>query len=173
MSHDVAAFPWTKGGVVFSRTAMNAIDADALRGLAADEECCGLVAGAASEPLRADQVIPFENRANKLHAIDPETFPRTGREYFDIHPLKFARAVEEGVTSERPIKVLYHSHLDCGAYFSATDAAAATGNSKEPLYPLAYLVVSVREGGTIDDRKLFVWDDVGSSFVEAPFQIEG
>lgn len=172
MSQNAKEFPWIDGGVVFTRAALDAIDADARRGLDADEECCGLVAGLASDALRADRVIPFENRANKLHAIDPETFTRTGREYFDMHPMKFARAVEEGARDGVPIKVLYHSHLDCGAYFSETDAAAATGNSGAPLYPLAYLVVSIRAGGAIDDRKLFVWSATKETFVEAPYTVE-
>lgn len=171
MSHNAEEFPWIRGGVVFTQAALDAVDADARRGLEADEECCGLVAGLASDPLRADRVIAFENRANKLHAVDPETFTRTGREYFDMHPMKFARAVEEGAKGGVPIKVLYHSHLDCGAYFSETDAAAATGNSVVPLYPLAYLVVSIRAGGVIDDRKLFVWSDTGATFVEAAYTV--
>jgi proteasome lid subunit RPN8/RPN11 len=171
MAHDVQQFPWIAGGLVFTRAAMDAIDVDVQRGLAADEECCGLVSGPAGDALLADTVVPFDNRANKLHAIDPETFTRTGREYFDMHPMKFARAVDEGPAKGLPVKVLYHSHLDCGAYFSETDAAAATGNSSDPLYPLAYLVVSVRTGGAIDDRKLFVWDSAAATFVEAPFLI--
>ena len=171
MSHNVQEFPWVGGGVVFTKAAIDAIDADVQRGLAADEECCGLVAGPSADAFRADTVLAFENRANKLHQIDPETFTRTGREYFDMHPMKFARAVEEGAKGGAPVKVLYHSHLDCGAYFSETDAAAATGNSSAPLYPLAYLVVSVRAGGLIDDRKLFVWHPATSTFVEAPFTV--
>lgn len=159
------------GGVVFTRAALEAIDADAQRGLAADEECCGLVAGPVTDGLVADRVITFENRANKLHAIDPDTFTRTGREYFDMHPMKFARAVDEGSKVGLPVKVLYHSHLDCGAYFSETDAAAATGNGPAPLYPLAYLVVSIRAGGVIDDHKLFVWSTTKKTFVEAAYTV--
>jgi [CysO sulfur-carrier protein]-S-L-cysteine hydrolase len=172
MSHNAEEFPWINGAVVFTQAAIDAIDADAQRGLAVDEECCGLVAGLASDALRADRVTPFENRANKLHAVDPETFTRTGREYFDMHPMKFARAVEEGAKAGLPVKVLYHSHLDCGAYFSPTDAAAATGNTGAPLYPLAYLVVSIRAGGVIDDRKLFVWSETTATFVEAAYTVE-
>ena len=127
MTDDAAQFPWTLGGVAFTEAVMAAIDADAQRGLAADEECCGLVTGPASDPLAADAILVFENRANKLHAVDPETFTRTGREYCDMHPLKFARALDEGPKNGAPVKVLYHSHIDCGAYFSPTDAAAATG----------------------------------------------
>ncbi len=171
MTDEAAQFPWTLGGVAFTEAVMAAIDADAQRGLTADEECCGLVTGPASDPLAADAILVFENRANKLHAVDPETFTRTGREYFDMHPLKFARALDEGPKNGAPVKVLYHSHIDCGAYFSPTDAAAATGNTSEPLHPLAYLVVSIRTGGLIDDRKLFVWHPATSTFVEAPFTI--
>ena len=41
-----------------------------------------------------------------------------------------ARAFEAGESSGRPIKVIYHSHCDAGAYFSAEDAAtfAAEGD---------------------------------------------
>ena len=112
----------------------------------------------------------MENRANKLHALDPETYPRTGRMYFDLDPLKFERTVREGEGTGRPVKVLYHSHLDVGAYFSETDAQAATMGGDAPSYDLAYLVTSVR-AGVVDDRKLFVWDPERKSFVEAPLQI--
>ena len=64
------------------------------------------------------------------------------------------------------MKVLYHSHLDVGAYFSETDAQAATMGGDVPAYDLAYLVTSVR-AGVVDDRKLFVWDAERKSFVEA------
>jgi proteasome lid subunit RPN8/RPN11 len=85
--------------------------------------------------------------------------------YFDIDPLKFARAIEQGEARGEPVKVLYHSHLDVGAYFSDTDASAAKMGGDEPAYDLAYLVVSVR-GGTVDDSKLFIWDEVARVFVE-------
>jgi proteasome lid subunit RPN8/RPN11 len=107
----------------------------------------------------------MENRANKLHRLDPETYPRTGRMYFDIDPMKFERAVREGQTNGRPVKVLYHSHLDVGAYFSPTDAEAATMGGDAPAYDLAYLVTSVRSG-VVDDRKLFIWAESSRTFVE-------
>ena len=59
-----------------------------------DEESCGLLVGPArTRPLVLDDIVPMENRANKLHALDPETYPRTGRMYFDIDPLAFERMV--------------------------------------------------------------------------------
>jgi proteasome lid subunit RPN8/RPN11 len=64
-----------------------------------------------------------------------------------------------------PVKVLYHSHLDVGAYFSDTDAAAAKMGGDAPAYDLAYLVTSVARGEVVDHR-LFVWDPAALRFVE-------
>ncbi len=162
--------PWINGGLRVTPAVIERIDEEARAAFARDEESCGLLLGPESDPLFVDEIVPMENRANKLHKLDPETYPRTGRMYFDIDPLKFERAVRAGETNGRPVKVLYHSHLDAGAYFSETDAAAATMGGDAPTYDLAYLVTSVR-GGVVDDRKLFVWDFERRSFVESSFTI--
>jgi proteasome lid subunit RPN8/RPN11 len=117
-----------------------------------------------------DGIVPMVNRANKLHALDPETYPRTGRMYFDIDSMKFEKAIREGEASSRPVKVLYHSHLDVGAYFSPTDAEVAKMGGSEPPFDLAYLVTSVRNG-TVDDHKLFIWEPASASFVESRIAI--
>jgi hypothetical protein len=69
------------------------------------------------------------------------------------------------------VKVLYHSHLDVGAYFSPTDAEVAKMGQDEPPWDLAYLVTSVR-GGEVDDRKLFVWDPARRGFVESRLEVD-
>ena len=162
--------PWIKGSLRISRTTIAKVDEEARAAYARDEESCGLLLGPAADPLYADEIVPLENRANKLHKLDPETYPRTGRMYFDIDPMKFGRAVDAGAANGRPVKVLYHSHLDVGAYFSETDAAAATMGGDAPTYDLAYLVTSVR-AGAVDDRKLFVWDTDAKRFVETELSI--
>ena len=169
---DVTSHPWAASGVVIGKDLLERVFEEARAAYARDEESCGLLRGPAGDALRIDEVVPMENRANKLHALDPETYPRTGRMYFDLDPMKFARAVREGEANGRPVKVLYHSHLDVGSYFSDTDAAAATAGGDEPTYDLAYLVTSVR-AGAVDDRKLFVWDPLRRGFVEAPLVVEG
>jgi [CysO sulfur-carrier protein]-S-L-cysteine hydrolase len=169
---DMSKYPWAVSGVVVDKDVLERVFEEARAAYAKDEESCGLLLGPAGDALRADEVVPMENRANKLHALDPETYPRTGRMYFDIDPMKFARAVREGEASGRPVKVLYHSHLDVGAYFSDTDAAAATAGGDAPTYDLAYLVTSVRKG-EVDDRKLFVWDLGRRVFVEVPLVVLG
>jgi proteasome lid subunit RPN8/RPN11 len=85
--------------------------------------------------------------------------------------MKFEAAIRRGEAEGRPVKVLYHSHLDVGAYFSDTDAAVAKAGQDEPPWDLAYLVTSVR-GGVVDDRKLFVWDPAARAFVESPLHLE-
>lgn len=170
MSGDPDKSPWIRGGLRITRDVIARVDEEARAGFARDEESCGLILGPASDPLLCDAIVPMKNRANDLHRLDPETYPRTGRTYFDLDPLKFERAVREGEANGRPVKVLYHSHLDVGAYFSETDAQAATMGGDAPTYDLAYLVTSVRDG-KVDDRKLFVWDPVARGFVETELTI--
>lgn len=167
---DVEKHPWVRGGLRIAREIALRVDEEARAAFARDEESCGLLLGPASDPLLVDAIVPMENRANKLHKLDPASYPRTGRMYFDIDPLKVERTVREGEASGRPVKVLYHSHLDVGAYFSETDSQAATMGGEAPSYDLAYLVTSVR-GGVVDDRKLFVWDLERKSFIEAPLEL--
>jgi proteasome lid subunit RPN8/RPN11 len=162
--------PWTRGGLRITRAVIDRVDEEARAAFARDEESCGLLLGPDSDGLLADEVVAMENRANKLHKLDPETYPRTGRMYFDIDPMKFERAVRAGESNGRPVKVLYHSHLDVGAYFSETDAAAATMGGEAPTYQLAYLVTSVR-GGVVDDRKLFIWNAEQRAFIETDHTI--
>lgn len=158
--------PWAKGGLSITREVLARVDEEAVSAYARDEESCGILRGPLANALHVDEIVPMENRANKLHALDPESYPRTGRMYFDLDPRKFARLVEEGEANGRPVKILYHSHLDVGAYFSETDAAAAKGGGEEPTYTLAYLVTSVRNG-RVDDRKLFIWNEKTRAFDES------
>jgi len=169
--HDRAKFPWIAGGVRLTREVATRLDEEALAAYGRDEECCGFLAGPAADPLLVDAIVPMENRANKLHALDPETYPRTGRTYFDIDPMKFDREVQRRASAGAPVKVVYHSHLDVGAYFSETDAAAALGGGATPTYPVVHVVTSV-QSGVVKDRKLFVWDDAARGFVPAPFSTE-
>jgi proteasome lid subunit RPN8/RPN11 len=84
--------------------------------------------------------------------------------------MKFETAIRRWDAEQRPVKVLYHSHLDVGAYFSPTDAEVAKMGQGEPPWDLAYLVTSVR-GGQADDRKLFIWDPGAGAFTEGAFEV--
>jgi proteasome lid subunit RPN8/RPN11 len=168
---DEAKHPWVLGGVRIAKGLLDKVDEEARKSWIKDEESCGLLVGPASDAGLVDAIVPMVNRARKLHELDPEAYPRTARMYFDIDPLRFERAIASGEAEARPVKVLYHSHLDVGAYFSDTDAEAAKMGGDEPAYDLAYLVTSVRKG-EVDDRKLFVWKPDARAFVESELRVE-
>jgi proteasome lid subunit RPN8/RPN11 len=174
--------PWVRGGLVFTRAALLAVDDDAIRACARDEEACGYLRGPESDPLRCDEAVTMENIANKLHRLDKERYFRTGRAYFEFNTFKFEKAVLAAAGEGRPVKVLYHSHVDAGAYFSPTDRAAMSmGNVPEveggpitmgpgPAYPLAFLVVSV-SGGVVKERGVFVWEEGARDFLASTFTV--
>lgn len=165
--------PWVAGGLRIPKAVIDAVERAARAAYARDEEACGYLEGPLDDALAVDRAVELENLANKYHAADPENHPRTGREYFKINSLKFERAISEAHASARAVKVFFHSHLDCGAYFSAEDAASMTmGQSGAPPHPLAYLVTAV-DLGTVTDHRLFVWSASEASFVPAPFTLEG
>lgn len=166
-----ALHPWVRGNLRILRRVLDQVFEEARAAYLRDEESCGILVGPAADPLLVDGIVPMENRANKLHRLDPVTYPRTGRMYFDLNPMAFAREVKERGERGGPVKVLYHSHMDVGAYFSETDASAATMGGDAPAYDLAYLVTSVRSG-QIDDHKLFVWDPATRTFVATSLKVE-
>lgn len=167
---DVQSHPWAAGNLLVEKHILERVDEEARRAYDRDEESCGFLVGPRATPQRVDGIVPMVNRANRLHALDPQSYPRTGRTYFDIDSMKFETAIRKGEEEGRPVKVLYHSHLDAGAYFSPTDAEVAKMGQGEPPWDLAYLVTSVR-AGHVDDRRLFVWDPAAGSFVESRFEV--
>jgi [CysO sulfur-carrier protein]-S-L-cysteine hydrolase len=168
---DVKRHPWAEGDLVVGARLLAEVDEEARRAYVRDEESCGFLVGPVEDGRRLDGMVPMINRANALHRLDPEQYPRTGRTYFDIDSMKFENAIRRGEAEGRPVKVLYHSHLDVGAYFSATDAEVAKMGQGEPPWDLAYLVTSVRKG-EVDDRKLFVWDPARRSFLESRLEVD-
>jgi len=161
--------PWTLGGLRIPAAVLAEIERAGREAYTRDEEACGYLEGPTSDPLLVDRAVELPNLANKYHAVDPENHPRTGREYFKINALKFERAIADGDAQGRPVKVFFHSHLDCGAYFSAEDAASMTmGGTGNPSFDLAYLVTAV-DAGQVTNHKLFIWDLATRAFVEAPF----
>ncbi len=161
---------WTSGNVKIPASVLAEVERAGREAYVRDEEACGYLEGPAGDALLVDRAVELENLANKYHRADPEGHPRTGREYFKINSLKFERAIEAGTKGGRPVKVFFHSHLDCGSYFSAEDAASMTmGGDGDPSYKLAYLVTAV-DRGAVTAHRLFVWDGGSRSFVEAPFE---
>ncbi len=162
---------WISGNLRITRAALKTVEKAAVAAYGRNEEACGYLSGPASDPRLCAVAIEMENLANKYHQIDPEGHPRTGREYFKIHSLKFEKALVNEEANQTPVKVFFHSHLDCGAYFSKEDAESMTnGGTGAPAYALAYLVTAV-DLGLVTAHKLFIWDGQSKSFIESPFTI--
>ena len=143
---------WIRGELVIERGVLDAIQAHALETY--PSESCGFIAGPLGEPALLTTSTRQENEADKFHKLDPVTFPRTSRTYFKINELKAARAFEAGERDGAPIKVIYHSHCDAGAYFSAEDAATFA-SAGQLMWPCAFIVVSVMHG-QLNETKLWV-----------------
>jgi adenylyltransferase/sulfurtransferase len=127
------------------------------------EEACGLLFGPRTEP-RCDGVRVCENQQNRLHALDPETYPRDARTAYNLAPrdvLFLQRSLEDKGAEARPVKVIYHSHVEVGAYFSEEDRRAATFEG-ELVYPVDYLVIDCKRDG-VHGARLFRYQ--GGEFV--------
>ncbi len=131
-------------------------------------ECCGvvLVHPGIPPPDSGDRLLlACRNIQNELHTKDPVRHPRDARTAYFIDPkdlLTIGRREAQGYR----VAVIYHSHIDAGAYFSETDKRNALLNG-EPAYPEAvYVVVSVVER-KLSDAGLFVWDSAARDFVPA------
>lgn len=162
---------WTSGNLRLTQATIDVVEAAARAAYSRDEEACGFLEGPLDDVNLCDSATELENLANKYHAVDPEGHPRTGREYFKINGLKFEKSIARALDEGRAVKVFFHSHLDCGAYFSQEDAASMTMDGQgAPTYQLCYLVTAV-DLGKVTNHRLFIWDDGSRSFVASPFEI--
>lgn len=158
---------WTRGDLRIGRAALEAMEADALA--CYPNESCGFVTGPAADPLLADRAIRAVNEADKYHALDPVRFPRTARMYFKINELAASRIFEAAERDGAPVKIIYHSHTDVGAYFSAEDAATFSSGGVLT-WPCAFVVVSVVQG-KVADRRLWVHVPGTDGFRESTFTV--
>jgi proteasome lid subunit RPN8/RPN11 len=124
-------------------------------------ECCGIVFGPNAGD--ADEVRSCTNTQNELHAEDPVQHPRDAHTAYQLGARDLF-ALQKSLRGERPAKIIYHSHVDTGAYFSDTDQAAARMGD-EPSYPVEYVVVDVRADG-VREAKQFAWDTERKTYVE-------
>jgi proteasome lid subunit RPN8/RPN11 len=123
------------------------------------EESCGVILARGDER----RLLACRNVQNELHARDPEHHPRTARTAYHIDPqdlLRIGRLEGEGFA----VAVIYHSHVDAGAYFSETDRRQALMGG-EPAYPgTTYLVTSVVQG-KLEATTAFQWDESRRDFL--------
>ena len=128
-------------------------------------ECCGLVINAGD----LQRVHPLKNIQERLHNEDPETHPRDSRTAYAVDRNEVERIISEAAARGGTVLSFYHSHIDCGAYFSEMDKEVQTVFG-EPEFPDAvHVVVSVQEGN-IREIKGYLWDKAKRDFIQVEVQ---
>ncbi len=128
-------------------------------------ECCGMILGPKNQPGIFSRLHPCRNVQDEYHAKDPENFPRTAKTAYFIDSKDLLAIQREGRLKDEEIRILYHSHIDTGAYFSEEDTRVAAPEG-DPAYPgVNYLVVSVVQK-KVKDACLFGWDLKKKEFVQ-------
>ena len=128
-------------------------------------ECCGMILGPRGKRGELSRVRPCRNVQDVYHQQDPKNFPRPARTAYFIEPKELLAIQKEARTADEEIRVIYHSHMNAGAYFSEEDTRVALPEG-EPAYPgVDYLVVSVRKGKAVDSN-IFRWDGTKKEFVK-------
>ncbi len=124
-------------------------------------ECCGIVTGNAS----SQRVHPCRNRQDELHAKDPETHPRTSREAYDIDRNEMERIFSDAAAKGEQVLCFYHSHIDCGAYFSQMDKDVLTVFGEPEIPEAVHVVVSV-QARQVQEIWGYAWDGKKQDFVQ-------
>jgi proteasome lid subunit RPN8/RPN11 len=129
------------------------------------DECCGILLTDGA----IEQVHRLENIQNKLHALDPETYPRTAVIAYAMDPKELELVIDNASRNGARLKAFYHSHPDHDAYFSAEDKVFASPFG-EPSFPnAAQIVVSIYDR-EVKRMGAFVWSDDKNDFVEVPIK---
>jgi proteasome lid subunit RPN8/RPN11 len=125
------------------------------------EECCGVVLDHGDR----DEVRRCTNIQNKLHALDPESYPRDATIAYAMDPKELELIINEAGTNGAKVKAFYHSHPGHEAYFSQEDKAFATPFG-EPSYPeSAQIVISIYDR-VIKRISAYAWNSEKKDFVE-------
>lgn len=126
------------------------------------KECCGWLTG--------------EKGGSSVHTMRP----CTNQQSKGTHPTQVARSAEtayvidgpdllafnRSIDSSSPAKIIYHSHNNGRAYFSATDVEVASSPWGDgPMYPVQQLVVGLSDS-EVCEAALFAWSDDARTFVE-------
>jgi len=129
------------------------------------EECCGVVLSNGI----TDRAQRLRNLQNELHALDPQTHPRTAAIAYNMDVRVLDSLLLEARKIGYTLKAFYHSHPNHPAYFSPEDRDAATPFG-EPTYPEAAQIVASVYDRNVKSIKAFAWSSERTDFVEVPIQ---
>ena len=123
------------------------------------DECCGYLVGAAAGAV--DAAVACRNaQADGEHPIAPERGADTGFVIAGAELYGFARSFD----TARPARIVYHSHTNGRAYFSAVDRRMAASDAG-PAYPVQHVVIGVA-AGRVTEAAQFAWSDAARDYVE-------
>ena len=127
-----------------------------------NSESCGLLFSPKNSA-DVNRCVCMENLQDQYHEKLPEDFPRTSKDAFKIHEREAARLAEEAEAQDEQLLAIFHSHVDCGAYFSEEDKimAAPFGEPSDP--DMWHVVIDCQPDG-VHGAKAYKWD--GSDFAE-------
>jgi proteasome lid subunit RPN8/RPN11 len=140
------------------------------------DECCGYLVGAAAgapsaapagaadgaaDEAAVDAAIACRNaQADGEHPIAPERGADTGFVIGGAELLRFARSFD----TDRPARIIYHSHTNGRAYLSDVDRRMAAG-AAGPAYPVQHVVIGVT-AAAVTEAAQFAWSDAAGDYVE-------
>ncbi len=129
------------------------------------EEVCGVLCGPESDPLSVTTIHALANIQTQLHAEDPQRYPRTAREGYVLDPKEHMLLERKLGREGQAIRVIYHTHVDVGAYFSQEDMRRALWDG-QPLFPgVGYLVCGIKNRQP--DGAVIAWfDEAKGAFTE-------
>jgi len=137
---------------------VSASELDAIRRQAVEEypeESCGVIFVREAERV----LLRCRNDQNAKHAEDPKRYPRDARTAYNIHGDDLKRIMQLEAKGFS-MAVIYHSHVDVGAYFSETDRKQAlVSGYLDPVY----IVTSVTASG-VEATAAFRWDAEHQAF---------
>lgn len=120
-------------------------------------ECCGYLVGPPAAAA-VDAAVACRNaQIDGAHPIAPERGDDTGFVIAGAELFRFARSFD----SDRPARVVYHSHTNGRAYLSTIDRALADG----PAYPVQHVVIGVT-ADAITEVAQFAWSAADAAYVE-------
>ncbi len=117
-------------------------------------EACGIIIGTTE---RLTRLTRCRNVQDELHAEDPAAHPRTTRDGYSIHPQDMFVIMKEARERGEAFRVIYHSHIDAGAYFSDEDKRVAIWEGEATYPEAAHVVISV-VGGEPKEANIFRWN---------------
>lgn len=124
-------------------------------------ECCGYLRGS-QDGDAVDEVVACRNaQVDGDHPTRPERGAESGFVITGTELLAFARSLD----TDRPARILYHSHTNGRAYFSEVDREVAAGPGGGPTYPVQHLVVGIT-AAAVTEVAQYGWSETAKDFVE-------